>query len=118
MRGPEARLTKKVLNRLRSEVGGWWEKIHGGQFKKDLPDIIGCVNGLFVAIELKAPYRKLRGTPLQEYTLHQITMKGKGLAFLSSSVDDVIERVQLYLANVASIKSRGHRLSHRREKKV
>ena len=48
---------------------------------KGIPDLIGCFNGRFVAIELKTDKGEV--TPIQEYRLKQI-LKAGGLAFSTS----------------------------------
>ncbi len=49
----------------------WFIKIWGGGFQRaGIPDIIACINGKFVAIELKGPTGK--PTPLQEYNIARI----------------------------------------------
>ena len=56
--------------------------------KKGVPDLIVCVNGKFVGLEVKTP----KGTPseLQSYNLGKINECG-GLAMIVRSVDDVKE---------------------------
>jgi Holliday junction resolvase len=57
-----------VLKRLREIRGSWWVKIND-RVTSGLPDIIGCVAGIFIAIELKT---KSKVTALQAYTLKKI----------------------------------------------
>lgn len=45
------------------------------------PDILACINGNFVALELKASM-KSKVSELQKYNLERITNKGLGYAFL------------------------------------
>lgn len=51
-----------------------------------VPDIIACIKGRFVAIEVKRPGKKPE--PIQEAFLESITKKG-GLAFWSDNLDKV-----------------------------
>ena len=51
-----------------------------------VPDIIACIKGRFVAIEVKKPGKKPE--PIQEAFLQSITKKG-GLAFWSDNLDKV-----------------------------
>lgn len=76
----EAQFQKKVTDFLRSQ-GIWFVKYWGGgQFTKaGIPDILACVNGHFVGIELKTA--KGRTTKLQEYNLAKINESG-GTAFV------------------------------------
>lgn len=71
---PEARFKKRVLDRLRSLPCSWWEKIQQ-RGKRGTPDILGCVAGRFVALELKRS-EAARIDPLQEYKLGQIGSVG------------------------------------------
>jgi len=61
-----------------------------------LPDIIGCVQGRFIGIEVKRPERIDRVTPLQQAILDEITRNG-GLAFVASDPQSVIEKIQTFL---------------------
>lgn len=71
----EAEFQKKVLEFLRSQ-GVWHVKYWGGgQFTKaGIPDILACVKGKFVAIELKTETGRL--SKLQEYNLAKIKESG------------------------------------------
>lgn len=71
---PETKLSRLVISRLRAE-GGWWVKIHGGPFQQaGIPDIIGCWDGKFVAIELKIPGEE--PTKLQKQNLNLLHAVG------------------------------------------
>lgn len=36
-------------------VGGWWVKFHGNAFTREgVPDLLCCINGKFLAIEVKS----------------------------------------------------------------
>ena len=49
----------------------WFTKIWGGGYQKaGIPDILACVNGYFVAIELKGTNGK--PTELQKYNIRKI----------------------------------------------
>lgn len=51
----------------------WFMKTHGTMYgKAGVPDIIGCANGIFFAIEVKRPGGKT--TPLQETCIEAIAM--------------------------------------------
>lgn len=64
-------------------------KTHGGPFQRaGIPDLIGCINGRFVAIEVKQPGKK--ATKLQEYTLGLIKKAG-GISFVSDDKDYTIK---------------------------
>ena len=52
-------LEKQVENQIKKwleQNNYWYFKVHGGPFHKTgVPDIIACMNGRFVAIEVKRP---------------------------------------------------------------
>jgi len=52
------------------------------------PDIIACLNGRFIAIEVKRKGNK--ATPLQLAKIEQIRASG-GIAFIAYSKDDVVK---------------------------
>jgi Holliday junction resolvase len=69
----------KIKSYLKS-IGAYFIKTHGDRFSKvGTPDIIACVNGRFVAIEVKAENGK--PSELQLYHLEQITNAG-GISYL------------------------------------
>ena len=56
---PESRLQRKIVEILKTEVGGWWTKVHGGPYQvSGIPDLLGCVNGRFISLEVKRPGNK------------------------------------------------------------
>lgn len=76
---PETVFRQKVQKALDKIPHAWFESIQqkaiGGT-----PDILGCVNGFFVALELKAD-TKSTVSKLQEYKLKQIA-NANGLGFV------------------------------------
>lgn len=74
---------KRYLDRL----GVWYMKVHGSMYQKSgVPDILVCVNGRFVGIEVKRPGGIV--SPLQQLNIDDIHKSG-GVAFVAYSVDDV-----------------------------
>lgn len=66
----EKQFEKQVKEFLKSH-NIWFTKIWGGGFQKSgIPDLICCVNGHFVAIEIKGPNGK--PTELQKYNIKKI----------------------------------------------
>jgi len=75
---PETKFRAKIRPYLEAIPNSWFESIQ----QKSIcgtPDIIGCINGLFVGIELKATDGKL--TDLQAYKIEKIVKAG-GLGIL------------------------------------
>jgi hypothetical protein len=63
-----------VLRDLKTLNSTWFCKI-SDRSKKGIPDVILCVNGNFVAMELKRS-NKEKATPLQKHTLDEIYQSG------------------------------------------
>lgn len=63
-------------------------KIHGGPYQSaGIPDIIGCIGGRFVALEVKVPGNK--ATRLQELVISRIRVAG-GIAGVVTSVEEAM----------------------------
>lgn len=85
---PESRFKNKVLPLLRRTFkGSWWHKVEAGAVG-GIPDIIGCINGKFVALELKTDVG--RATELQMWTLENIRAAGGFAEILRPSNIDLI----------------------------
>lgn len=92
---PESRLVKEILLSLRREYpSSFWTKIHGGAYQRvGLPDIIGCVQGRFVGIEVKLPGKEATLTALQGYTLDALVNAG-AIAGMVTSKEQAIELIE------------------------
>ena len=66
---PEKEFQRVVLKKLRSIPKSYWVKIND-RATAGIPDILGCICGVFIAIELKT---KSKVTALQAYTLRRIS---------------------------------------------
>ena len=79
--------TNKILKYLKSVPRCFAWKEHGSIYgTAGIPDIIACVNGRFVAFEVKTQTGK--ATKLQEATIKKILSAG-GVAAVVRSVDEV-----------------------------
>ncbi len=64
-------------DRMKVEMVGWYTKIWGGGFQKSgIPDIVCCVNGIMIAIEVKASNG--RPSELQKINISRIN-KSNGI---------------------------------------
>jgi len=71
----EKELQNKVAKFLKSQPRTWFFKVWGGGYQKaGIPDIICCVNGLFIALELKSDAGK--PTALQRINISRINAAG------------------------------------------
>lgn len=102
---PEGRVKVAIKAYLKTLPDCWWYMpVQNGMGVGGIPDIIICLGGLFVAIEVKAPGREKSTTPLQECTIAAINNAG-GHALVVSDVEDVIALVvALRLANAMRTK--------------
>lgn len=82
-----------VLKYLKKEKI-WHRNIHGNEFQSGLPDIIACVDGTFLGLELKIYPNK--PTPQQETTLAQIKKSGgEGcVVYTLDEVKNIVERIR------------------------
>ncbi|OLN21423.1 recombinase RecB [Domibacillus antri] len=83
-------IEKHIENQIKrwlEQHGIWFMKVHGSMYQKaGVPDILACVNGAFVGIEVKRPGGIV--APLQNWNIDEIQQSG-GHAFVAYSVEDV-----------------------------
>ena len=83
----QTRIRRAILQHF---PGSWMVKIHGGPMQAaGIPDLIGCVEGRFVALEVKLPGGKHPVSPLQTQVLRQIKRAG-GVARVVTSEEDAL----------------------------
>lgn len=76
--GPEKTFETKIKHFIESE-GGWYVKFFANAYTKSgIPDILACINGYFVGIEVKAENGVVK--PLQKRKCEDIRKAG-GFAF-------------------------------------
>lgn len=95
---PEAKVKKKVKAIL-DELGAYhFFPLMGGFGRAGVPDIIGCYQGCFFAIECKAGSNKT--TELQERELEKIRRAG-GVAIVinEGNLEDVKATIQAHSSN-------------------
>jgi hypothetical protein len=90
-------LQARVMKRLR-QWGGKWVNIHGGPYQAaGVSDILGCLEGRFVAVELKHPkYLNPREgvTPTQWNFISQVRANG-GYAIVANDEAALFEELEL-----------------------
>ena len=110
----ESKLQRQIRDHLEKTVGGFWFKSHGGPFQMaGLPDLIGCVEGLYFGFEIKLPDDKRSKTMAhQEVVLKMIKYKGGGYAAVITDPQDAEDRVRDWLKkNGKTTKNKVRRLS-------
>jgi len=71
---PEAKVKKVVVQQLKDVGAYYFYPVTGGYGGSGVPDVVGCYNGLFFAIECKAG--KNKPTKLQEKNMEWIADAG------------------------------------------
>lgn len=86
----EKQLENKIKKHLKANKH-YFIKIHGSIFQRaGTPDIVACINGKFVGIELKNPNGKDKSTLLQNITLDMI-QSSNGYTLLTNSYYDYLD---------------------------
>lgn len=93
----ERNFQTKVLKRLRKLQRSWWVKINDNA-TVGLPDIIGCVNGIFVAIELKTNSKL---TEIQHYTLERLDSVAGAESFVATP--DNFDEIFNYIEGISHV---------------
>ena len=92
MQKPETKFRNRFRKRLDAIPNSWFESIQQKSIN-GTPDILGCVNGYFVALELKATH-KSPVTELQNYKLKKIYDAGGFRAIVHpENMEDVLENL-------------------------
>lgn len=95
MATPEGKLTDKARRYLKRVPRSYFFKVHGAASQvTGISDFIGCWNGRFVAIELKAPSNPKGLTPRQKRFQDLIKAAG-GIAFEARTVTEVKKRIPI-----------------------
>lgn len=92
-RKPESRLQKRTQRLLQKEFGGFFFKVSGGMFQMaGVPDLVGCVEGLFFGFELKMEGEKPK--PLQIEIMRRIIEDGGGIASVIYDPQEAVDIVR------------------------
>lgn len=87
MTGEEKKVENKIKRYLDS-LGAYYLKVHGSAYQPaGTPDILACVNGRFIGIEVKKPTGGVV-SDLQKLKLKQIENAG-GVGIIARDVSDV-----------------------------
>lgn len=89
---PEARISRGILDALKS-AGVFSFKVHGGPtMMAGLPDIIACVEGIFLGLEVKTPQKRSNTSERQKY-VHGLIGQAGGIVHVVCSVPEALEIV-------------------------
>jgi hypothetical protein len=92
MSQPESRLQRKIQKALKDQYGSeiFIFKIHGGPLMMaGLPDLIGCIRGIFFGIEVKMPESIDNVSAIQQ-RVHARIRRAGGVVEVASSVPDAL----------------------------
>lgn len=92
---PESALQTRIRKALLEEFpGAWIVKVHGSAYQTaGIPDLLGCIEGRTVGIEVKLPGKENTLTARQSDALVSIRKAG-GIAFVASGVHTVLRTLQ------------------------
>jgi hypothetical protein len=96
---PEKKVKIKVTTLLKSHGVYFFSPITGGYGSSGVPDIVCCVNGLFLAIECKAG--KGKTTALQDLNIAHIKKCG-GIALVINESN--IDELNQHLENLTNVR--------------
>lgn len=83
---------ENIIKKYLASKGVWYIKHHANKFTKvGVPDVLGCWQGKFVAIEVKTPVGVL--SELQKYNLKAISDAG-GISIVARCLEDVEEVIK------------------------
>lgn len=90
---PEAHISRAIQKALRAQ-GIFCFKVHGSEYMPaGLPDIIACVDGIFVGFEVKVPGKRDNTSAVQKLQ-HDRIIDAKGFAFVVCSVGEAMVQVR------------------------
>lgn len=88
----EKGLEEKIKKHLKKN-NHYFIKYHGGYFSRSgVPDILACINGKFVGLEIKRPDKKGKISELQKAHIKNINNSG-GIALV---IDDYNKYLEFY----------------------
>jgi len=97
----ESQLVGQIMKAIKqAHPGAWTMKVHGSQFQTPgIPDLLVCVQGLLIGIEVKHQKRaeseehaRNRTTPLQQIQIQKIIDAG-GMAGVALSVQEALDLI-------------------------
>lgn len=93
----ESKIQAKIIEGLKKDFNAYVVKVIASS-KKGVPDILACVDGLFVAIEVKTPKTRNNVSKLQEKNIKDISRAG-GCSFVAADYLEVKQEILFLLKN-------------------
>lgn len=91
----EAHIQRKIQKGLQKD-GAYVFKVHGGRYSQGVPDLVGCIGGVFFGLEVKKPTTRTHVSKLQAKNLKDIETAA-GIAAVVTSLDEAREVIRLGL---------------------
>jgi Holliday junction resolvase len=89
----ESKLSGRILTALRAN-GVFCFKVHGSEhMMAGLPDIVACVEGQFLGLEIKLPGEEKATSPRQDW-VHGLIRQAQGRVEVVTSVQEALALVQ------------------------
>lgn len=94
MPGPETRIVRKIMKALgEAYPRAYLRKIHGNAFQHaGIPDIVGCIDGYFVGLEVKTTSGRV--STIQELE-GQLIVKAGGIYGVVTDDQEAIDLIQI-----------------------
>ena len=94
---PESRRQLNIRHKLEAFYpGSKWVKLHGGPFQDaGLLDLLGCVEGLYISLEIKEP-NKPPASAIQEATAKQYRAAGGCAEIGIETVEQAIKAIEAH----------------------
>jgi hypothetical protein len=91
--GPETRIVKKIMIAVREKYPhGYLRKIHGNAFQHaGIPDIVGCIQGHFVGLEVKTTSGRV--SKIQELEGLEI-VEAKGIYGVVTDAEEALQTIK------------------------
>lgn len=98
---PETRLQVKIRKALEKKYpGSFWFKVHGGPYQRmGIPDLLGCIDGYYIALEVKT--KKGKPSDIQIETIKLIITAG-GFSCVVRSPEETLRKVKKWLKSKQS----------------
>jgi len=102
---PETLFKEKIRPQLDALKNSWWVKTQMRSIR-GIPDLLGCVNGYFIALELKTDDKRSELAPLQGYILRKITKAGGiALEVTPETWDDTYQILRILASGQARVRA-------------
>jgi predicted transcriptional regulator with HTH domain len=111
----ESKLQRSIRKYLEEVYGAFFFKTHGSEFQiSGLPDLVGCLDGLFVAIEVKRPGKD---ASLNQLAVIKRIRRAGGIAFVARSIKEAERKLKRGLKDkTIQVSKKSSKKSFKKEK--